>query len=194
MSSFEGLDTNMTYARKMTTLRPGRSSYPQLTGVLFVEGFTQYGMEYHLNNMMKLSWPVNVGRYLFKWQRDRPAELAQVIEENRFRMIVIPGMCGDWRYQYGRRRVEQHRAHLTRLEASLKAAVEVQGKPMHAHPAHACSPPCMGQPRMGHAPAGLCLPPGAARLLRFGDEGTTSGRGAPGPVACMMLHQLTMHL
>ena len=45
----------MTYASKLTRLRPGQEGISG--GILFVEGFSWCGTDFHLNNLLKLRWP-----------------------------------------------------------------------------------------------------------------------------------------
>lgn len=45
--------------------------------VLFVEGFSECGVEFHLHSLLKQPWPTQE-RYLYAWNRDQPAEFAKV--------------------------------------------------------------------------------------------------------------------
>ncbi len=91
-----------------------------------MDGFSMCGVEFHLHHLLKLPWPA-CSKYLYSWKQDKPAELAQLLEQNSFRMVVISALCGSWQYIYDRQ-YNKHKAALERLQASLKAAVEDKGK------------------------------------------------------------------
>lgn len=70
----------------------------RLQGALFVEGFTDCGVEFHLQHLFKEHWPAGCAKHLATWDRDRPERLTQVLDANGFQLIVLAAKTGGWEY------------------------------------------------------------------------------------------------
>ena len=82
--------------------------------------------------LLKLEWP-NAPKYLLTFDRHNPAVLADVLEQNRFRMVVIPALTRSFDEQYkeyigfGKGALKRHRPSIDRILAAMKSAVEDEG-------------------------------------------------------------------
>jgi hypothetical protein len=70
-----------------------------MQGVLFLEGFSECCVEFHLDKLLKLPWPA-MEKYVIKFDRKSPKLMAEVLEQNSFDLVVVCAFVKDFNYQY----------------------------------------------------------------------------------------------
>jgi hypothetical protein len=126
MPSSISLEASMREPNYQHTLHRVTRASHSLDGVLFVDGFSECGVEFQLDSLLQRPWNTIPNKHLFSWNRGRPGELAAVLDQNDFGLIIFSAFVGGW--EYNGVNMSRHKADCDGVEASLKRAVVDRGE------------------------------------------------------------------